>query len=281
MIFLILQILLLSSFGLVTKHYQALGRNMLAVGFINYAFAAFVAGLSVVYKRSFDFDYATCIIGVLAGIFYFTAFFLMITTVKFSGISITWSAIRLSVLVPILFSILYWNESPSIYQILGICLVCISLLLLSIRPGIGYSRRIFSRVSILVLALFIAAGGVNLAPKAFSEISPENHRHMYLLFLFSTAALASGLALLPGKVKPKTVDISYGIALGLCNILARYFLLLALERLPGIVVFPISGSMSIVLMTIAGMVIWHERTRTLNMAGIVSAVVSVVLVNLR
>jgi drug/metabolite transporter (DMT)-like permease len=281
MVFLVLQVLLLSSFGLVTKHYQASGRNMLAVGAINYAFAAFAAGLSVVYKRSFEFDSTTCIIGVLAGVCYFTAFFLMITTVKFSGISITWSAIRLAVLVPILFSIFYWHEHPSIHQIAGIGFVCISLPLLSIRPGADGDRRMFGWGSVLVIALFLAAGGVNLAPKAFSEFSPDSHRQMYLLFLFSAAAMTSSSALLVKRSLPKLPDVPYGITLGMCNLLARHCLLLALKRLPGIVVFPISGSMSIVLMALAGMAIWHEKLRILNVSGIASAVIAVVLINLK
>jgi multidrug transporter EmrE-like cation transporter len=58
-------------------------------------------------------------------------------------------------------------------------------------------------------------------------------------------------------------------------------MLLALARLPGIVAFPISGSMSIVLMTVAGFVFWREKLRTVNMVGIVLAVATVILINLR
>ncbi len=281
MIFLILQIFLLSSFGLIVKHYQTLGRNLLAIGAMNYAFAAIAAAISVIYKGSFEFSVTACILGVLAGLAYFTAYYLMINAIRISGISIAWSAVRLSVLVPILFSIFYWHEQPGVYQIMGIVSVCIALPLLSVRPNDDGGRRMFGRASILVIALFIASGGVNLAPKAFDELCPDSHRQMYLLFLFGTAAIASGSASLLKGSLPQALDLPVGAVLGLLNLSARHFLLLALTRLPDIVVFPISGSVGIVLIALAGMVIWREKLRTLNILGIAFAVITVILISLK
>lgn len=281
MIFLVLSILLLTSFGLVVKHHQASGRNPLVIGAINYAFAAVTAAVSVIYTGSFRLSVVTCVIGILAGLAYFTAYYLMINAIKSSGISIAWSAIRLSVFVPVLFSIFYWHERPNIYQIAGIISVCVALPLLSIKPDADGRHRIFGRASIIVIMLFIAASGVNLAPKAFSELSPESHRQMYLLFLFSTAAIASGCALIFKGFPIQVRDLPVGIVLGLFNLSSRYFLLLALASLPGIVVFPISGSVGIVLMAVAGRAIWRERIRKLNALGIVFAVVAVVLINIK
>jgi len=280
MLFLILHVLLLSSFGLVAKHYQASGRNLLSIGAVNYAFAAVVAALSIIYKGSFRFSITICIIGVLAGIAYSTSYFLMIKAIKSSGISITWSVIRLSILIPILFSIFVWHESPSIYQIMGIACMCVSLPLLSIRHNEGSTHRAFGKASLLIIVLFIAVGGDNLAPKVFNELSPESHRQTYLLFLFSTAAITSGCMLIFTRSSPKLPDIPVGMGLGLCNLLARYFLLLALTRLPGVVVFPISGSLGIVLIALAGMVIWKEKLKGLNILGIAFAIITVVLISL-
>lgn len=281
MIFLVLSILLLTSFGLVVKRHQAAGRNLLAVGAINYAFAAVAAAVFVVYTGSYEISVTTCVIGILAGLAYSISYYLMIYTIKSSGISIAWSAIRLSVIVPVLFSIFYWNERPSIYQIAGIVFVCIALPLLSIKPDSDGRRRMFGRASVLVLMLFIATSGVNLAPKAFSELSPESHRQMYLLLLFTTAAIVSCCAMIFKEPSMRATDVPVGVALGLLNLSSRYFLLLALVSLPGIVVFPISGSAGIVLMTLAGMAIWRERIRKLNALGIAFAVAAVVLINLK
>ena len=58
-------------------------------------------------------------------------------------------------------------------------------------------------------------------------------------------------------------------------------LLMALARLPGMLVFPVSGSMGIVLTTLAGVAIWREKLRGLAVLGIIAAAIAVVLINLK
>ena len=281
MFFLILQIIFSSSFGLIIKHSQASGRNLLVVGAINYTVAAFAAALSVIHKGSFEFSNATFVIGILGGIAYVVSYFFVMNVVKFSGISITWAVVRLSVLVPILFSIFYWNEQPNNYQIAGIGFVCLSLPLLSINSNSDTHSKVFSRANILIILLFIVTGGCSLAAKAFNEFSPDNQRQIYLLFLFGTAAIISVSALFVRKSPPKVRDIPFGIALGLCNICGNYCLLVALMKLPGMVVFPISSSTNVILTTLAGIAVWHERLRKLAIVGIVTTIIALVLINFK
>lgn len=281
MLFLVLHIIFASLFALQIKHYQASGRDMFAVGAINYIVAAVVAGVWVGYKGEFGIDNATWIIGTLCGIAYFVAYFFMINAVKSSGISITWSVARLSVIIPVLFSIFYWKEQPNAFQIGGIVSVCMSLPLLSIRSNNGSNDRVSRRASSMIIALFLVAGSIGLASKAFSELSPYEQRQMYLLFLFGTTAIVSTSVAVVRKVPLKLTDIPFGIMLGVCNLLAGHFLLLALTKLPAMLVFPIAGSMSIILTTLAGVTIWREKLRKLTILGIAVAVIAVVLINLK
>jgi len=281
LLFLILQILFSSSFALIVKHSQASGRNLLVVGATNYTVAAVAAALSVIYKGDFEFSDATLVIGILGGIAYVVSFFFLMNVVRLSGISITWAIVRLSVLVPILFSIFYWHETPNNYQITGIGFVCLSLPFLSMNSNADSPFSGFNKTSLLIIILFLVTGGCGLAAKAFSEFSPNDQRQIFLLFLFGTAAVISVSAVFVQKAALRARDIPFGIMLGLCNICGNYCLLLALMKLPGMVVFPISSSMGVVLTTLAGMAVWHERLRKLAMAGIVAAVVAVVLINLK
>ncbi len=281
MLFLVLHIIFVSLFALQIKHYQASGRNMFSVGAINYIVAAVVAGVWVIYKGEFGISNATWIIGTLCGIAYFVSYFFMINAVKSSGISITWSVARLSVLIPVLFSIFYWKEQPNAFQIGGIVSVCVSLPLLSIRSDSGSNNRASRRVSSVIIALFFVAGGIGLASKAFSELSPSEQRQMYLLFLFGTTAIVSTSFAVVRKVPLKLADVPSGIMLGVFNLLAGHFMLLALAKLPGMLVFPIAGSMSIILTALAGVTIWREKLRKPAILGIIIAVIAVVLINIK
>ena len=281
MIFLILHIVFMSSFALQIKHHQASGRDLFVIGAINYIVAAVVAGIWVGYKGNVGLSNSTWIIGIPCGIAYFVSFYFLAKAVKSSGISVAWSIVQLSVLVPILFSIFYWKEQPGIYQIVGIVSVCVSLPLLSIRSDKGGSRKIIACVSPMIIALFLVTGGIGLAAKAFSEISPTEQRQVYLLFLFGTTAIVSTSFVVVRKLPLVSTDIPFGIILGVCNLLAGHFLLLSLTRLPGMLVFPVAGSMGIVLTSLAGVGIWREKLRKLTVLGIITAVIAVVLINIK
>lgn len=281
MIFLVLHIVFMSSFGLQIKYHQASGRDLLSVGAINYIVAAFVAGAWVIHKGEFEISNATWITGTLCGVAYVVSYFLLMNSVKSSGLSITWSVVRLSVIIPVLFSIFYWKEQPNAYQIGGIVSVCVSLPLLSIKPNSGGNGKIIGRISPIIIGLFFVTGSSGLAAKVFSELSPAEQQQMYLLFLFGTAAIISVSVLFIRKRLPAPSSIPSGIVLGVCNLLAGYFLLLSLKRLPGMFVFPISGSIGIVLSALAGVAIWREKLRKPTILGIIAAVIAVVLINLK
>jgi multidrug transporter EmrE-like cation transporter len=281
MIFLVLQIAFMSSFALQIKYHQESGRDLLSVGAINYFFAALAAGVWVIHKGEFGISNATWITGALCGVAYVISYLFLMRTVKSSGLSVTWSVVRLSVLIPVLFSIFYWKEQPSVYQIGGIISVCVSLPLLSIKPGNSGNNRILSRISPMITALFFTTGGSGLTAKAFSEFSPAEQRQMYLLFLFGTTAVMSIFLLAIRRLLPRVSDIPFGIALGASNLLAGHFLLLSLNRLPGMLVFPVSGSVGIVLTTLAGVAIWREKLRGFTILGIIAAAIAVILINLK
>ena len=253
---------------------------MFVVGPINYVVAALVAGVWAIQKGEFEINNATWIIGILCGTAYFVAYYFLTKSIKSSGISITWSVMQLSVLVPILFSIFLWKERPNFYQIGGIASVCISLPLLSIRPGNG-DGKVMGRISPIVIVLFFVTGGIGLAAKTFSELSPTEQRQMYLFFLFGTTAIVSTSFAVVKKRKLRPTDIPRGIILGVCNLMAGHFLLLSLSKLPGMLVFPVAGSMGIAITTLAGVAVWREKLRRLTIIGLVAAVIAVVLINLK
>jgi multidrug transporter EmrE-like cation transporter len=54
----------------------------------------------------------------------------------------------------------------------------------------------------------------------------------------------------------------------------------ALQQLPGVLVFPFYSAVSVVLSALFAGLVWEERIRRLELAGIGVAVAAVVLINL-
>ncbi|MBI1926727.1 EamA family transporter [Candidatus Poribacteria bacterium] len=297
MIALLLHILFSTAFGLIVKDSQVRGRNLWAVGTVNYIIAAIGAsiylvrlGMAAPNFAPYQFSQPTLIVGVLAGVGYVVSYFFLLAVVKQDGISVTMAVVRLSVMIPVVFSIFYWREQPNLSQISGIILVCLSLPLLSQnRPPrqtmkskpLTRVKGNFQHAKFLILVLFLLTGWCALSTKAFVQVSPPDAREIFLLFLFGTAAVIGIVPLLLFRMVPTPRDILPGTLLGLCNIFGNHFLLIALSGLPGMIVFPIASSSGVVLNTLFAVTVWHERLRRPVIVGIAISVLALVLINLK
>ena len=286
MIALILYIVLSTAFGLIVKDSQVRGQNLWPLGAINYVTAAIGAWiflrLLVGVEPGFDryqFSPLTLTVGVLAGLGYVLGYFVLLAAVKREGISITMAIIRMSIAVPVLFSVFVWHEKPNIFQIIGIIFVCVSLPLLSQnRSSEEHHHR---KGDFIVLSLlFLVGGWCSLSPKMFVQVSPQDSREIFLVFLFCSAAVVNVVLLIVRRAPPTLKELLPGIMLGLCNIFSNYFLLDALRTLPGIIVFPVASSVGVVLNTTLAVMIWRERLRRPVVVGMVISVLALVLINL-
>lgn len=279
MIPLIIATIFSSSFGLVVRYAQGRDRNLLAVGAINYITAAVVNALIAISNRSLIPSRATLIIGFLGGIVYVISYLLLVPSIRLKGVSITTAVVRLSILIPVIFSIFIWNEHPNTTQTFGIILAILSLPMLGIGNK-GNSGRIDMRVMIPSIILFFTNGGCLLSIKSFHELGVDSQKELFLAILFGTAAFFAIIAWLLKSDNSSKDDIMPGIALGTCNIFGNLLLIIALERLPGVIVFPFTSSVGLVLATVFAMIAWEERLRKIGIVGIVLATLAAVFINI-
>jgi drug/metabolite transporter (DMT)-like permease len=293
MLALTVYIVLSTAFGLIVKDSQVRGQKLLALGAINYITAAIGAWIFLLLlageepgfvgnndRYSLQFSPLTLIVGVLAGLGYVVGYFVLLAAVKREGISITMAVIRLSIAIPVILSVFVWHEKPNTYQIIGIIFVCVSLPLLSQnRPSGEHHHR--KADFIVLFLLFLVGGWCGLAPKMFVQVSPQDSHEIFLVFLFCSAAVINVVSLIVFRAAPTLKELLPGIMLGLCNILSNYFLLDALHKLPGIIVFPVASSVGVVLNTTLAVMIWRERLRRPVVVGIVISVLALVLINLK
>ena len=177
-----------SCFGLILKSAHHNGHNALAVGSLNYGAGAVISGLLMLADPGWVWHWTTVWIGAASGFFYFVAFRFLIQALLQGGVAVTLAIVRLSVLIPILCSIVIWYEIPSLMQTAGIVTVCIALPLLTL--GVGRQAALSLRgVAWLVGALFITTGFCHLSPKVFSELAPQSQMPLYLFTLFAVSGI--------------------------------------------------------------------------------------------
>lgn len=283
---LVLATLFAAAFGLLIRVAQGMGSNMVAVGAANYLTAMTVnavlflaGGVSVPHT-------STVAIAVVGGATYASAFFMVARLTRQRGASIAGAVMRISTLIPVAISLLVWGERLSGWQAAGAALALVSLPLLTLKPGAARQGERRGGGTLLLVGLFFLNGLCLLAPRAFRATEAAGEEAVFLAILFATAAatLCTAWAVTerrePAERHPLLLDLLPGLTIGVCNALQNRFMITALQRLPGTLVYPFTAAVGLVLTVAVARVAWRERFGALGAAGIALAVVSVVLVNI-
>ena len=288
MLFLVLNIVLLSGFGLFLKHAKDNQQRLNPIGFVNYLTAFFIAVWVLTQEQDFEFSGLTFLLGLSNGVTYAVGFELVTLGIRLSGIVVTAALVRLSILVPILASVLFWNEVPNLWQGIGLLLTFIAIPLLSQREKEPTYKFTPGRPEVsqglglaVVIALLLVTGISRLTMKAFNEMCPVDEKSLYMSLLFGVATFIYLGVCLYQRTWPNWWEVFYGVLIGSCNVAGSWALLIALDRVSALIVFPMSSSGGVLFTMFVGMVFLRERLSRPSLIGAGLAAVALIFVNLK
>ena len=247
--------------------------------FINYAVAALLT-FAQGYDQ-FHTNYSPSFYGLasVTGFMFAFNFVLFYISIQRIGISISNSIIRIAISIPTLASIFIYKEHLSIYSGLGLGLTVLALPLATPKAQKGITQKLnHSWWFAVVLFLFFGVGDFNfkIFSEEFKEASPQN----FLIWVFLIATFCTALLALKERQKITLKDILFGVGLGLLNIAASYFMLLALKIIPGHLAYPIHGIGCIMVSAVSGVLIWKEKLTKRQYLFLIFAIAACVLLNL-
>ncbi len=278
MILLLVTIVVNASFSLLVRAAQRRHVNVVAVGAVNYAFAASLYwAVSAVTRPAMAPPVLR--LGLVAGVLYPTVFLLLLPAMHMRGVAITMAIVRLSVLIPLGGALYLWAEMPDTMKLYGIVLALVALPLLSLDKGVT-DVVLSRRQAAILLALFAANGSCLLLSKAFQMTGLVAQRPLYLAIVFSGGAVGCGAVyFLTRKTRLKGAEVLWGIGTGVTNAAANMLMLYTLDALLAAVVFPLLAAVGLCLATMFAALVWREIPGKLGWAGIAVAVVAVALAN--
>jgi len=306
MLSLAFHIIFASAFALLIKWAQVRGReDEITFGAINYIVAALTILPFFWIDRPKELSPGAMIAGASMGLIYFMAYFLAIYSIRKIGVASATVISVLSILFPIAFAAMMYDEQPSMIQVVGITLALTALTLIGAQakpdksgngPTIELSEdkqkqdaNSGSNKWILPLALFLfflLCGLSRIAQEAFKHaIEFEGriesvHRPTFCIAAFGAAAIPSIVMLIWRGKKILSMELGIGISMGVSNILQIVFILKALENFPGFIVFPLGSAGGVVFVTLVATGLLGERLTRRTMIGIALSVVSLFLLNL-
>ena len=287
MIWLILCILSSTTIFFVFKSIGKRNISSLPVIVVNYFIASaigfLVGGEKIDFNRFFHSDWF--LLAFLIGVLFILMFFVISKSSREAGISITTVASKMSVVIPISFSIIWDPEDDlGIVKILGIILAVISVILTVYQ---GKERKLVKASIFFPVLLFIGMGFVDSLVK-YSQLKYVNNQELsyFTAILFFISFLTGFIILLFRKKNLKEIvklpPLSWGIFLGIANFGSIYFLIRAFNYIKpsgkGIdssIIFGINNTGIVVLSVLIGLVIFQEKLSPVNKAGIALAILAI------
>lgn len=221
---------------------------------------------------------ATLVVGPVAGFFYAASLFCFMVAISRAGLGMATATMRLSVIWPTLLSLTVFGEVPTPVQLAGVVLTLLVVVLLGERgmrgrnalPG-GDERLWW------LLALFLTMGAGFSSLKVFNELSPPAEKSAMLSLLFFSAGVWCWAFILAGKRTVRRGDVGRGLLFGVSNVVSNALALMGLERVAGVVAFPMLNVGVILLASVSGMVFWRERPQRVEIAAIALAALAILL----
>ena len=285
MIYLFLSILASSIIFLVFKLFDKYGINTFQAIVINYiiacasGFAAYTEPINWSKLASYSWLPGTVFLGVL----FIVIFNLMAITTQRSGLSVVSVATKMSVVIPIAFGLIYYNENAAILKIAGILLALIAVYLVSIKKQ--DSSKPAKKNLIFPILVFLGSGLIDTSIKYLEDsFVSEQDVPLFSAMIFATAFILGVsvliFQLIKGSQKIELKNSIGGIALGVPNYFSIYFLVRALRHptLESSTVFTLNNVGIVMVATLIGILFFKEKLSAKNWIGIGFAILSIILI---
>ncbi len=284
MTLIIISIVLSGALIICFKVFETFNINSSNAISINYLFAS-TAGILVGYEQfsstniihSDWFPYT-----LLFGIMFISTFNLVAYGVKTSGLMVVSIAQKMSLIIPLTFSIIYYDESAGWMKISGIILAIIAIYYSSKKTN-DEQQQLNWKVLLIPIFIFIGSGIVDISIKVSQEhFGAQAPFSIILACIFGSAGIIGIIQKIVQKAKFKTKDIVGGLCLGILNFSSTFFLMKALssDQLESSFVFAVNNIGIILFNSMVAAVVFREKISRSNTFGIILALVSILIIYL-
>ena len=285
MIFLLLSILFSTGLFVIFKYFGIYKIDVLKAIFVNYI-VAFSMGfffaerqipISEIYVQPW-FSGA-----LFLGALFVSIFFVMAMTAQKNGVSVTSIAGKMSVVVPVIFGIILYNESVTFLKIVGIIMALIAVYLSSVKE----EKSEKNGTLLLPILLFIGSGTIDTLLKYIQEnYVADEDVSIFSGSLFGIAGVFAFLILVIKTIKKRASfgykNIIAGIILGVPNYYSIIFLIKALQNknFESSTLFTINNVAIVVVSTLVGLFFFKEKFSVKNKVGVAMAILGIILVTI-
>jgi len=285
MVHLVFSILSTTSILIIFKTIEKLKIDMFQVIIINYAIA-FSLGLFLNRNsgtfNGFEFSKAPWIyLSILIGVCLIAMFFIIGISTQKAGISATTISSRISVVIPMLFSIFYYNETINPAKTLGIILAIAGLFCVVLKKqGKGFNKYHFYLPVILFMGMGILDAILKFVQHEYiSKGDSAGFTGASFFFAFISGIIICLFKQVSIHDFFKKNVLFAGILLGICNFGSMFFLINALNSniFDSSILFGINSIAIVCISLFSAYIFFKERLSALNWIGVSLSIAAITL----
>jgi drug/metabolite transporter (DMT)-like permease len=215
---------------------------------------------------------------VLGAMFICTFFFFALASQKV-GVAVTSVASKMSLVIPIMISMIFWGESPDWMHIIGIIIALAAFWLVFTRDEPIAWKAKYTYLPIIV---FLGNGMVDTTMKYADHYHINDDLVLFLSNVFTTSFIIGlvilAIRMIRGKVTFRVKNILGGIFLGMINFGSTYYMLKAISVFESSVVFPVTNASIVGLSGLAGYFGFREKLSWINITGIILSIIAILII---
>lgn len=214
---------------------------------------------------------------VILGILFIAMFYLIGYSSQKAGITVTTLANKLSLVFPVAFSLIYFNEQLTTIKAIGIVTAIIAVGLTVYKKDITRTNLIYI---VLPLFLFLGSGLIDSLVKYVQAVKiSDSETSLYTILVFAVAFVVGIMVTIITKTYRQRLNpatLVFGTLLGVVNFGSLYFIIKALNNsgLESSLVFALNNMAIVAFTAILGTLLFKERLNKINFIGVILALIS-------
>lgn len=280
MIYILLSILTSSSIMIIFKMFDRFKVNTLNAIVVNYWVAATLSilldpsGISL-QKAPIEPWFSQAI---MMGFLFITLFNIIAKSTQNIGVSVTTVANKMSLIMPVMFSIIVLHDAVNVVKVIGIVLALLAVYLTTKSDN---RSAVDKRFIVYPFIVFIGSGIIDTLFKYNDEFTlGDNGLEPFVSWIFITSSFLGLIVLIYKFVREKSLpdsnSIIAGFILGFPNYFSIYFLLKSLNiGMEGSVVIPLNNISIVAVSALSGIFIFREKGTKSNIIGLLLAIIAI------
>lgn len=285
MLFLFLAVISSFLVAVTIKFFEQFNVNSFQAIVINYIICI-VAGF-VAYSENINFNFIASqswfYFAVLLGFGFIFMFYVFAVSTARIGIALTTVSSKMSVIIPVFFGIILFNDNFNIYKVFGIIFTILAIYLIFKKD----KNIPFRKVYFLLPLLLLIGNGFNDTMQTYCRRTffMDNNTILLFMMVIYSSAFCIGILIFAFRRFVDNSAITFntliaGIVLGIFNFTATFFFLKSIGHFESTFVFPVFNVSIVSISALAGVILFKEKLKPVNWIGIALAVIAIIVIAL-